>query len=391
MIRFEEFTGVSLVDKKANSSMHWKMGTGQGSMKIDTISYLNEVGVLSPTCKHEIPDTSLLKMYRAMQTTRHIDERAITLQRQGSITFAMSALGEEACSVAGAAGLEEGDWIFSQYREAGILFWRDYPVQDYWHQMFCNAKDVNLGRQMPNHYASPERNIVTVSSPLGTQIPHAAGTAYAMKMRGDQKVAMCYFGDGTTSEGDFHTGVNFAAVRKAPCIFFRRNNGYAISTGLERQFASDGIAPKGIGYGIHTFRIDGNDVFAVRETVARARKICLDGEGPVLIEAMTYRRGAHSTSDDPSLYRPEGEDELWEKRCPVLRLGEYLKKQKLWSDAKDKKLLKEIQEEVTKAIEVAKATPKPPLHTLMEDVYFEIPSALQEQYEELKRLYPGRD
>ena len=326
-----------------------------------------------------------------MVLTRHIDERMVTLQRQGTITFAMSSRGEEGCAVASAAALQLEDWMYPQYREAGIIFWRGFTPQQYIHHMFCNREDLIHGRQMPNHFGSRELNVVTVSSPIGTKIPHAAGCAYAMKIQKEKAVAICYFGDGASSEGDFHVGLTFAAVRKAPVIFFCRNNGYAISTPCSDQFATDGVAPEGIGHGITTYRIDGNDFFAVHETVSKARKQCLQGKGPVFIEAMTYRLGAHSTSDDPTRYRSDNEVKDWENKCPILRLRLYLEKKKLWDAKKEDHLLQEIKSEVDKAIEVAKKTPPPPLKSLVEDVYFEVPTRLQEQFERTKAFFPQQE
>ena len=353
-------------------------------MNINTITYLDETGNLSSSCHHHIDNSDILRGYQIMMTTRLVDERMITIQRQGLISFALSSTGEEACSVASAAALEPQDWMYPQYREAGAIFWRGFTIQDYIHHMFCNAKDLSLGRQMPNHFGSRALNIVPVSSPIATKIPHAAGAAYAMKLKNEPSITISYLCDGATSEGDFHAGLNFAAVRKTPTIFFCRNNGYAISTPACRQFASDGIAPKGVGYGITTYRVDGNDFFAIHKVVALARKHCIDGHGPVLIEAMTHRMGAHSTSDDPSLYRQKGEIDLWEKKCPILRLRNYLIKKGLWNDIADKKFIEEINEEISRAISIAKTTPLPPLHTMIEDVYFEIPSSLQRQFEAMK-------
>jgi pyruvate dehydrogenase E1 component alpha subunit len=358
-------------------------------MKISTLTYLNPKGELSRSCRLKLPDKLLLKAYQTMCLTRHIDDRMITLQRQGTISFAMSSKGEECCAVASAAALKMSDWMYPQYREAGIAFWRGMTPQEYIHHMFCNAKDIILGRQMPNHFGSRALNIVTVSSPIGTKIPHTAGCAYAMKVKKEKSVAICYFGDGASSEGDFHVGLSFAAVRKAPAIFFCRNNGYAISTPTHSQFASDGIAPEGFGHGIETYRVDGNDFFAVFETVEKARKYCLQGKGPVLIEAMTYRLGAHSTSDDPTRYRDENECRKWEKKCPILRLRLYLEKRKLWDAQKEDSLQKKIKKEVDEAIAIAKETPPPPLSSLIRDVYFEPTPRLLEQYHELKRFVPG--
>jgi 2-oxoisovalerate dehydrogenase E1 component alpha subunit len=253
--------------------------------------------------------------------------------------------------------------------------------------MFCNGKDPLKGRQMPNHFGSRALNVVTVSSPIGTKIPHAAGCAYAMKLQGEKTIAICYFGEGATSEGDFHCGINFAAVRKAPAIFFCRNNGYAISTPAREQFASKGIAPKGVGYGIEAIRVDGNDFFAVYEAVAKAKKGCLEGNGPVLIEAMTYRLGAHSTSDDPTRYRMTEEESEYGRRCPILRLRKYLERNGHWSEQQEKQLHETLNQEITKAIEEAKKTPPPPLKSLFEDVYLTMPPSLEKQYHEAQRFY----
>ncbi len=357
-------------------------------MKIKKTSYLDEKGKLSKDCKYEIPDAELIKAYETMLLTRHSDERMLFLQRQGYISFAMSSLGEEGCIVASAAALQNQDWMFPQYREVGILLWRGYPIQDFVHHMFCNAKDNNLGRQMPNHFGSKELNVVTVSSPLATQIPQTAGCAQAMKLRKEDAVAIAYFGEGAASKSDFHTGLNFAAVRKVPAIFFCRNNGYAISTPTKNQYASDDIASKGEGYGIKALQVDGNDYFAVHEAVAKARKHCISGKGPVLIEAMTYRLGAHSTSDDPSAYRSDEDLTIWQGKCPIKRLRLYLENRGLWDDRKEEQLQEHIKRELDKAIEIAKKTPPPHIETLIRDVYSSVPSSLEEQLTELQSLSP---
>lgn len=351
-----------------------------------TISYLNQEGYLSDECQIKPDDKTLLKIYKTMVLTRLVDEKMITLQRQGVISFAMSSFGEEACSVGSAAALKLEDWLYPQYRENGIMFWRGFSVEEYIHQMFGDCKDLSFGRQMPNHFGKRELNVVTVSSPIGTKIPHAAGCAYAMKLQKEESIAVAYFGEGATSEGDFHCGLNFAAVRKAPVIFFCRNNGYAISTPASKQFRSDGIAPKGLGYGIKTFRIDGNDIFAIFETTYLSRKYCLEEKAPVLIEAMTYRMGAHSTSDDPTLYRTLEEENKWISYCPILRLKKYLENQNLWNEKEDKELHLELTKSIQEAIQIAKNTNKPPLTSLIEHVYFEVPKKLKDELSTLKKL-----
>lgn len=360
------------------------MNTDLYEESIPTISFLDREGNLSPDCLRVPPDEILVKGYKTMLLTRHFDERMLTLQRQGAISFSLSSLGEEACAIASAAALENSDWLYPQYREVGVMFWRGATVEEVVHQMFGNAKDLTKGRQMPNHFGSRAMNVVHVSSPIGTKIPHAAGCAYAMKLMNEPNIAVAYFGEGATSEGDFHVGVNFAAVRKAPAIFFCRNNGYAISTPASKQFASQGIAPKGIGYGVITYKVDGNDFIALYSVVAKARRLCLEGQGPILIEAVTYRKGAHSTSDDPSVYRPEGETDLWTDRDPIIRLRKFLEKRELWNEALEASTLEEIQKEVTSAIECAKTTPPPPVESLFQDVYFEMPQTLKHQLHQVQ-------
>lgn len=355
------------------------------------LEFLNVKGELAREYPHALSDEDLVKGYKTMVLTRHVDERMVTLQRQGTISFAMSSLGEEASVVASAAALKMEDWIYPQYRESGCIFWRGLSIQDYVHHMFCNAKDMVKGRQMPNHFGSRELNVVTISSPIATQLPHAAGCAYAMKLEGADAVALTYFGEGATSEGDFHAALNFAAVRKAPVIFFCRNNGWAISTPAEEQFASDGVAVKAPGYGMRGMRVDGNDYFAVHAAVTEAREHCVGGHGPVLIEAVTYRRGAHSTSDDPTGYREEAEVKEAEKSDPVERLRKYLESRKLWSARKEAAWLKEVKEQVDSAIRIAKEEPPPSLESLFEDVYATVPEALRQQYEMVKRFHEEED
>lgn len=357
-------------------------------MEFKTLSYLNEHGELSASFTDSIEKGQVIKAYQTMMLTRHVDERMVTLQRQGLISFAMSSLGEEACAVGSAAALELSDWMYPQYREAGIIFWRGLTPEEYIDHMFCNGADVILGRQMPNHFGSRALNVVTVSSPIGTKIPHAAGAGYAMKYLKEASVAIVYFGEGAASEGDFHCGLNFAAVRKTPTIFFCRNNGYAISTPARCQYASEGIAPEGPGHGVTTYRVDGNDFFAVYAIVKQARKECLEGKGPILIEAMTYRMGAHSTSDDPTRYRKEDEASSWKLKDPLHRLRKYLEDQHLWDASKEEEALKSCEAQVTEAIAKAKQKPKPPLESMIQSVYFETPAKLKEELNELKTFFP---
>ncbi|MCJ8296990.1 MAG: thiamine pyrophosphate-dependent dehydrogenase E1 component subunit alpha, partial [Colwellia sp.] len=306
-------------------------------------------------------------------------------------SFYMTALGEEAASVGGAAGLEPQDMIMMQYREQGALMYRGFSLENFMNQLFSNAEDLGKGRQMPIHYGSKALNCMTVSSTLATQIPQATGYAYGQKLQGLDAVTICYFGEGAASEGDFHAGLNMAAVQEAPVIFFCRNNGYAISTPAEEQFRGNGIASRGVGYGIKTIRIDGNDILAVLKATQIARAYAVKESKPVLIEAMSYRLGAHSTSDDPSGYRTKEEEAKWQSNDPILRMKNWMLKQNWWDEAQETALYEQYREQVLAAVKVAEKIDKPHIDTMITDVY-DVPSAqLQAQLDEVKihiKKYP---
>lgn len=354
----------------------------------DLLQIMDENGLVNHLDPH-IPEADLVKLYRTMVQVRLVDERGQMLQRQGRIAFYISSRGEEATHVGSCYALESQDWIFPQYREPGAAFLRGFSIQRFMDQLFGNCDDGTKGRQMPNHYGDPDINYVQISSPLGTQIPQAAGAAYAAKIKGDPVVALTYFGEGTTSEGDFHMGLNFAAVYKAPCIFFCRNNGYAISTPLRWQTASETFAIKAMAYGMPGVRVDGNDILAVYVATREARERAMRGEGPTLIEAVTYRRGAHSTSDDPSGYRTREEEEAWDARCPIHRLRLHLVQKGWWDDAREEELQSTLKETISQAAKQAEARPLPATDTLFDDVYAELPWHLEEQREELRAFLKG--
>ena len=261
-------------------------------------------------------------------------------------------------------------------------------------QLFANAKDNGLGRNMPVHYGSKELNIHTISSTLATQIPHAAGAAYALKMQNIQnpdtepRVAVCYFGEGAASEGDFHAALNIAATRQVPCIFICRNNGYAISTPTSDQYRGDGIASRGAGYGIATLRVDGNDIFAVRRATAEARRLALhDGGRPVLIEMMAYRVGHHSTSDDSFAYRQRVEVEDWKRRDnPLTRLRKWLENKQLWGEDQEKEMRSAMRKEVLRAFEEAEKEKKPSIRNAFEGVWEDLTEEQRAHVIELKDI-----
>ncbi|GBL02836.1 thiamine pyrophosphate-dependent dehydrogenase E1 component subunit alpha [Glaciecola sp. KUL10] len=356
-----------------------------GLIDIPMVQLLDENG--NETNTKNTPNLSreeAIKIANTMQYTRLLDERMVGAQRQGRISFYLACTGEEAAVVGSAAALEDQDMVMSQYREQGVLAYRGYTTEQFMNQMFSNKKDPNKGRQMPIHYGDKKLNFMTVSSPLGTQIPQASGYAYGQKMAGQPAITICYFGEGAASEGDFHAGVNMAAVLNCPVIFFCRNNGYAISTPSEEQFAGDGIASRGIGYGVKTIRVDGNDALAVYAATKQAREIALAENCPVLIEAMTYRLAAHSTSDDPSGYRSKDEEEKWRAKDPILRFNLWLESKGWFDKEATDKLLETSRADILAAVKKAEKIDVCALPDIIEDVYDEAPWHLKEQLADLQ-------
>ncbi|CAN6330754.1 unnamed protein product [Urochloa humidicola] len=328
----------------------------------------------------EVSKEVALKMYREMVTLQIMDNIFYEAQRQGRISFYLTSNGEEAINIASAAALSLDDIVLPQYREPGVLLWRGFTLQEFANQCFGNNMDYGKGRQMPIHYGSNRLNYFTVSSPIATQLPHAVGAAYSLKMDKKDACAITYFGDGGTSEGDFHAALNFAAVMEAPVVFFCRNNGWAISTPTTEQFRSDGVVIRGQAYGIRGIRVDGNDALAVYSAVHAAREMAIAEGRPILVEALTYRVGHHSTSDDSTKYRPVDEIEHWRTaRDPISRYRKWVQGNDWWSDAEESELRSRVRKELLQAIQVAERMPKPPVAELFTDVYDQVPSNLREQ------------
>ena len=330
-----------------------------------------------------IDKATALKIYENMAYIRVLDERMLAAQRQGRLSFYLTCTGEEASVVGSIAGFKSHDMVMSQYREQAALRYRGFSSEQFMNQLLSNDLDFGKGRQMPIHYGSHELNYMTISSPLATQIPQAAGYAYGQKLAGKDACTICYFGDGAASEGDFHAGLNMAAVSNCPVVFVVRNNGYAISTPTSEQFAGDGIAPRGIGYGISSIRVDGNDILAVYAASVEARKLALQTNAPVIIETMSYRLGAHSTSDDPSSYRNADEEEIWRQKDPILRMKKWLLDKGWWSDQQDHQLKTQYKKEILDALKSQEKRPSPLLSDLITDVYKTPPLHLRQQYTEL--------
>jgi len=295
------------------------------------------------------------------------------------VGFHVGFRGEEAAVIASAAALRDQDWIFPCYRELGALLWRGFSLETYLDNMYGNADDVVHGRQMPDHYTSKRLCYASVSSPIGTQITHAVGYAWAAKLRREDIVTATFFGEGGTSSSDFHAGLNFAGVYKVPTIFLCRNNRWAISTSADKQTASESFAGKAVAYGMKGVRCDGNDALAVYRTVQEAVERARCGGGPTLIELLTYRLGGHSTSDDPKVYRSDEEVESWQKQDPLLRLRRHLELLGAWNEQAEKQLQAQVDAELKQHIEAAEQKPAPELASGFDDVYAERPWHLTEQ------------
>ncbi|KAL3316315.1 hypothetical protein Ciccas_005041 [Cichlidogyrus casuarinus] len=341
--------------------------------------------VSSSSVPKQFDTEKLVDIYKQMVTLNLMDNILYQSQRQGRISFYMTNFGEEATHFGSASALKDDDLIYAQYREAGVLMYRGFTLDQIMNQCYSNSLDPAKGRQMPVHYGSKALHFSTISSPLGTQLPIAVGSAYAYKREGKGRVVACYFGEGAASEGDAHAAFNFSATLNCPILFICRNNGYAISTSAKEQYAGDGIAGRGVALGMCTIRVDGNDFFAVYEATRWAREFAQKENKPVLLEAMTYRVGHHSTSDDSSAYRSKEEVDTWIKNDnPITRMRSYLEKNKWWTPDQEKELTKAKRKEILDAFNRAEATKKPnPLH-MFSDVYQDLTPRLRRQMEETK-------
>ncbi|NMO15180.1 3-methyl-2-oxobutanoate dehydrogenase [Pyxidicoccus fallax] len=341
-----------------------------------------EAGALSPE--------ALVALYRAMARIRVVDERMATLQRAGRVGFYGVCTGQEAACIGSAAALRPSDWVFPALREGAAMLLRGFPLVTYLAQCFGNAGDVGRGRQMPSHQAGRSVNQVSWSSCIGNQLPQAVGAAWAAKLQREDTVVLAYLGDGATSTGDFHTALNFAGVARVPVVFVCQNNQWSISVPFRAQTATATVAEKAAAYGMPGVKVDGNDVEAVYAAtavaVARARR----GEGPTLIEAETYRVGAHSSADDPSRYREAAEVERWRAKDPLVRTRARLEAAGLWDATREAALLDELSAEVAAAIHEAEATPPVQAESMFEGVYARLPWHLAEQRSELLSVLGSR-
>lgn len=350
---------------------------------------LTEDGGVDPKTDPGLPPSRLLLGYRHMRRLRMLDARMILLQRQGRVGFYGPCTGQEAVPIATGLVARPGDWVFPALREQSIMLVRGFPLRQFVAQIFGNSGDVQKGRQMPSHPSGRSVNQVSWSSCIGPQLPQAVGAAWAMKQEKTNAVAFGFCGDGATSQPDFHAAMTFAAELRAPVVVVCQNNHWSISVPTAKQTASRTIAVKGRAYGIPSVRADGNDLLAMHAVLEAAAERARRGEGPTFIEALTYRIGAHSTSDDPSRYRTDAEVERWKKKDPVDRLARHLRKTGALDDAVEQALEAELGAEIAEAIKAVEELPPPPRTSLFDDVYAEPTWNLREQRDLLEKLPPA--
>ncbi|WP_169794167.1 pyruvate dehydrogenase (acetyl-transferring) E1 component subunit alpha [Alicyclobacillus shizuokensis] len=327
-------------------------------------------------------DALLVHMYEQMVWVRQFDRRLVALQRSGRIGTYPPVEGHEACQVASALALRQQDWVFPTYRDTGAMLVRGVPMERL--LLYWNGRAEGL-------YIPEGVKVFPIAVPIATQLPHAAGVAWAARLRGLDEVALAFFGDGASSEGDFHEALNFAGVFRLPIIFFCENNQYAISVPYARQTASETIAQKAQAYGLVGKRVDGSDAIAVYQAVREALAEARQGGGATLIEALTYRYGPHTTSDDPSKYRPKEEAEAWRERDPLLRHRRRLEGWGLWDEERQQALERRVNEGIVAAIRAMEAAPPPNPDDLFDHVYAELPPRLVRQRDELRARLAQRE
>jgi TPP-dependent pyruvate/acetoin dehydrogenase alpha subunit len=332
---------------------------------------IREDGTLQGDIPAGLTEQDLHRLYYLLQVARAFDDEAFKLVRQGRISFYAGSRGHEGAQVGSGYALEPQDWVFpSPHRELGVHLAKGASVFELMSHFFGRVTDPTQGRQMPNHFGSKKLNIVPPSTAVGTRIPHAAGVGWAAKYKKDPVVAVAYFGDGATSMGEFHIGLNFAGVFKTQSVFFCINNMWAISVPLHRQMAVATIAERAGAYGFPGILVDGNDVLAVYQVMKEALDRARLGQGPTLIEARVCRLCAHTSFDDDRRYRGASEIADGEKKDSLIRFRAFLEKQGLWNESRDKELVASIRRHVEEETARAEAAPLPAPETLHDHVYY---------------------
>ena len=342
--------------------------------QFEMFQILNENGeIANEEAMPELSDEQLQELMRRMVYTRILDQRSISLNRQGRLGFYAPTAGQEASQLGSQFALDKEDWILPGYRDVPQIIWHGLPL----YKAFLFSRGHFVGNQADG------LNVLSPQIIIGAQITQTAGVALGLKKKGKKNVAITYTGDGGASQGDFYEGMNFAGAYAAPAIFVVQNNRFAISVPVEKQSAAKTIAQKAVAAGIQGVQVDGMDVLAVYKAVTDARERAINGEGPTLIETMTYRYGPHTMAgDDPTRYRSEDLDSEWEKKDPIVRFRKYLESKNLWSEEKENEVVDNAKDEIKAAIKKADGTPKQKVTDLISNMYEELPQNLREQYEQ---------
>lgn len=344
------------------------------SFSIEWLQILDEHGNCDEELRPPLTDNEIQKLYQWMILARTFDEKAFKLQREGRLGTYASILGQEATQVGSAYALQPSDWMFPSFREAGVSIVRGLPMR----MIFQYWSGDERGSLIPEG-----QNDFPITIPAGTHIPIAAGAAWAAKAKGDEIAVMAYLGDGATSKGDFHEGLNFAGVFSLPIVFLCQNNHWAISVPLRRQTRAETLAQKAFAYGFEGIQVDGNDVFAVYKATYEALERARAGKGPTLIECVTYRIGDHTTADDASRYRSQEEVQQWRKKDPIDRLKNYLEKKGLWNATYEQKARSDAREQVELVVKEEEGISPPDPRDIFRYTFQELPEELKEQMENL--------
>jgi pyruvate dehydrogenase E1 component alpha subunit len=345
--------------------------------KVEYLQILDNEGNADATYEPQLSNEQLMEMYRVIVLARSYDRKAMSLQRQGRMYTYLPVEGQEACQIGSCFALQKEDWIVPAFRETAAFIARGMPlkvISYYW-----------MGNERGNS-APKDVNVFPIAIPVGTQMLNATGIGWAAKLKGDKTIALTFFGDGATSEGDFYEAINFAGVFKANTVFLCQNNGWAISVPRSKQTAAATLAQKAIAAGISFIQVDGNDVLAVYKATKDAADRARKGDGPTLIECLTYRIGPHSTSDDPSKYRSQEETDKWKLKDPVERFRKYLQKRGIWTEQLETQFQNDAATAIENAIADAESDNKPQLEDMFNYVYGSMPKSLREQMEELKQI-----
>ncbi|WP_342430446.1 pyruvate dehydrogenase (acetyl-transferring) E1 component subunit alpha [Neobacillus sp. FSL H8-0543] len=363
-----------MASKTQNAQLDAKKALEVVEEQFQTLQILNEEGkVVNEAAMPDLSDEQLQELMRRMVYTRILDQRSISLNRQGRLGFYAPTAGQEASQLASQFALEKEDFILPGYRDVPQIIWHGLPL----YQAFLWSRGHFEGGQIPDGV-----NVAIPQIIIGAQYVQTAGVALGMKKRGAKSVAITYTGDGGTSQGDFYEGINFAGAYKAPAIFIIQNNRFAISTPVEKQSASATLAQKAVAAGIPGIQVDGMDPLAVYAAVHDARVRAINGEGPTLIETLTYRYGPHTMAgDDPTRYRTADLDNEWEKKDPLVRFRKFLESKGLWNEEQEKEVIEQAKEDIKEAIKKADTAPKQKVTDLMSIMYEEMPQNLKEQYE----------